>query len=39
MLRAMKTTVRYLLPKIVISSEAERSRGNATGSLDPVGMT
>jgi N6-L-threonylcarbamoyladenine synthase len=30
----LKTAVRYLLPKIVISSEAERSRGNATGSLD-----
>jgi len=38
----LKTAVRYLLPKIVISSEAKRSRetamknsvGNATGSLD-----
>jgi N6-L-threonylcarbamoyladenine synthase len=38
----LKTAVRYLLPKIVISSEAERSResrmknsvGNTTGSLD-----
>jgi tRNA N6-adenosine threonylcarbamoyltransferase len=38
----LKTAVRYLLPKIVISSEAERSRetsmknsvGEATGSLD-----
>ncbi len=30
----LKTAVRYLLPKIVISSEAERSRGNATGFLD-----
>jgi N6-L-threonylcarbamoyladenine synthase len=30
----LKTAVRYLLPKIVISSEVERSRGNATGFLD-----
>jgi N6-L-threonylcarbamoyladenine synthase len=30
----LKTAVRYLLPKIVISSEAEGSRGNATGFLD-----